>query len=95
MQTASQATSPIAELERIADLLYRSLTANRFAEAQQYADECAALHSFETHATIMSILERAREIALAQRSLAALRLGDLHRAGEYLNQAGDSSSVRG
>ena len=93
MPTASQATNPTAELERLAELLFRSLTADRFAEARHYASQCAALHSFETHETIMSILEHAREIALVRRSLAAVRLGDLHRAGEYLSQAGDSNSA--
>jgi hypothetical protein len=75
------------ELERRALLLNRSLAANRFEEARRRVEECVALHDASTHEALLRILERARQLAMIQRSLAAAHIEDLRRAAAYLGNA--------
>jgi hypothetical protein len=82
------------ELESLNRSLCRSIGANRYDEARRIVDRCSALHTLETHHLILSIFERARRIALAQRSFHCSMLSDLQRARQYVGQ-GDAGAHRG
>ncbi|MGA2599756.1 MAG: hypothetical protein ABSH09_22510 [Bryobacteraceae bacterium] len=77
----------LQEIGKLGDLLSRSIASHRYDFAQECSARLLALHSDETHAPILSILERARRIALIQRSAASSRLSDLARASRYLERA--------
>lgn len=72
------------ELESLGQSLCRSIGANRYDEAGRIADRCRALHTAETHHLIISIFERARRVALAQRSFHASTLAGLQCARQYV-----------
>lgn len=76
----------LQEIGKLGDLLSRSIASHRYDFAQECSARLLALHSDETHAPILSILERARRIALIQRSAASSRLSDLARASRYLER---------
>lgn len=82
-------TTPVINdgLERLAVRLYRSLAANRYHESQECMEQLIELHTQETHAAILAVLDRARRVAMVQRSLASSRLEDLRRAAEYLRNS--------
>lgn len=82
-----QAEALPGQLDDLAKALHRSLTANRFEEARRYAARCVELRTPENHAAVMSILQRARQIAMVQRTRTAARLESLRRAGEYLRNS--------
>ena len=71
------------EVGKLGELMFRSIAANRYDFAQECSSRLLALHSTETHAPILSILERARRLALMQRATASSRLSDLDRASHY------------
>ncbi len=86
MPTTTPATNRnliLHEVVKLGDLLFRSIAANRYDFAQECSSRLLALHSTETHAPILSILERARRVALIQRAAASSRLSDLDRANRY------------
>ncbi len=85
----------LQEVAKLGDLLSRSIAANRYDIAQECSARLLALHSDESHASILSILERARRIALMQRSAASSRLSDLARASRYAYGMENSSRYVG
>ena len=74
------------ELESLGRSLCRSIGANRYDEAGRIAERCSALHTVETHHLILSIFERARRVALAQRSFHSSMLAGLQCARQYVGQ---------
>ena len=92
MQTTTPATSPIDDL---AQDLFRSISANRYEEAQECIDQLAAFHSAATHNLIMSVLERARNLAITQRGLACSALANLKSANNYSPEDGDQTHYLG
>ena len=74
------------ELESLGLELCRNIGSGRYDEAGRIADRCAALHTAESHHLILSIFERARRVALAQRSFHSSILTDLERALQYAGQ---------
>lgn len=77
------------ELEDLAQSLCRSISAGRYEEAQHLADGCVALDSAATHEMLVAILERARRLAIAQRSLASMQLANVESAARYGSGSGD------
>jgi hypothetical protein len=71
------------DLEVLAQSLCRSISAGRYEEAQQLADRCVALDTAGNHDTLLRILERARRLAIAQRSLASIQLANIESAARY------------
>lgn len=77
------------ELEKLGESLCRSVAANRYEEAQQLVDRCLDLHTSGNHQVVLAILERARRLAIVQRSLAPQCLARLKSAIEYASGASD------
>jgi hypothetical protein len=73
----------VQDLEMLAQSLWRSISAGRYKEAQQLADRCVALDLDGNHEMLLTILERARRLAIAQRSLASARLANIESAARY------------
>ena len=71
------------ELNRLDQSLSRAITANQFEAAREIVAQCVSLHSNETHPQILSILERARRLAIVQRSMSATRLAEIQSATQY------------
>jgi len=71
------------ELENLGESLCRSIAANRYEEARQLMDRCQELHTIENHHIVIAILERARRLAMVQRSIAPERLAILESATQY------------
>ena len=84
---------PIDELNKIGAELCRNIAAHRYGEAQQLLDRFAALHSLSTHHFIMSILERARGLTIAQRSFASMALANLQSANQYSTDVRDQKRI--
>jgi hypothetical protein len=97
MRITTSDIDPLAEVECLGRLLHASIAANRYQEAGGLAARCVALHGPSTHHVIVSILTRARHIAILQRSLLASRLASVRRAAEYLdsNPPSTHGAVRG
>ena len=72
------------ELEKLALALYGEISAGRYREAQRISERCAELHTFETHHEIMGILDRARRLAMARRSICESQIAVAQRANRYL-----------
>jgi predicted glycosyl hydrolase (DUF1957 family) len=83
------------QIEKLGEVLIRSISANRYESAQECSARLLALHSWETHAPIQAILERARRTAILQRSTAWSRLADLQRANQYASGMQQSSHCVG
>ena len=81
------AETPPPQLDQLGRALHRSLSANRYQEAREYAARCVELRTPENHAAVMSILQRARQIAMVQRTRTAARLDSLRGASEYLRNS--------
>lgn len=71
------------QLEQLGSLLCASIAAGRYDEARQLAERCVAVRTTETHDAIVSILEKAREIAVLQRAIATERLAHVRQAAQY------------
>ena len=74
---------PAVEIEELGRLLCASIAAGRYEEARLLVERCGALHRTETHHALLTILEKARETALVQRSITAERLAHVHQASHY------------
>ena len=81
--TSPDINASMQELEDLAQSLCRSISAGRYQEAQQLADRCVGLDSAGNHDMLVTILERARRFAIAQRSLASMRLTNVESASRY------------
>ena len=79
----SVANPAIDDLESLGQSLCRSITAGDYEQARLLADRCVALDTSDTHEALLALLERARRLAIAQRSLTSARLADLESAGRY------------
>jgi hypothetical protein len=71
------------DLEVLSQSLCRSICAGRYEEARELAERCSELDSTANHETLLTILERARRLAIAQRSLASTRLANIESAARY------------
>ena len=71
------------QLEQLGSLLCASIAAGHYDKACELAERCVALRTAETHDAIVSILEKAREIAVVQRSITAERLAHVRQAAQY------------
>ena len=71
------------ELENLGESLCQSIAANRYEEARQLMDRCQELYTIENHHIVIAILERARRLAIVQRSLAPERFAILESATKY------------
>ena len=71
------------ELEDLAQSLCRSISAGRYEEAQELADRCVALNRPGSHEVLLTILERARRLTIAQRALASMQLANIESAARY------------
>jgi len=67
----------VQDLEGLAQSLWRSISAGRYEEAQQLAGRCVALDLDSNPERLLTILERARRLAIAQRSLTCARLANI------------------
>jgi hypothetical protein len=74
---------PSPEIEELGHSLSASIAAGRFAEAERLMDRLVALHTIETHRAIIAALERARQVALVERSIAAERRAHSRQAAVY------------
>lgn len=77
------------EVENLGLSLCRSIAANRYEEAQQLIDRCLDLHTERNHHMILAILERARRLAIVQRSFAPQCLARLKSAVQYASGGPD------
>lgn len=72
-----------SEIEELARSLSASIAAGRFERAERLMDSLVALHTSETHDAIIAALERARQVALVERSIAAERRAQSCQAAVY------------
>lgn len=79
----------VQDLENLAESLCRCIVAGRFDEARQLADDCVALDTEGNREMLLTILERARRLTLAQRSLASAQLANIESASRYGSETGD------
>jgi len=85
------------QLETLALALYREISAGRYREAQRISEQCSALHTFQTHHDVIGILDRARRLAMAQRSMCESRMAVVQTANQYLvpEDSGRHTTVTG
>jgi hypothetical protein len=77
------------EVESLGESLCRGIAAHRYEEAQKLIDRCLELHTAANHHLILSILERARRLAIVQWTLVPQRLARLESAARYAANPGD------
>ena len=92
MPTTLQDTSARSrELEDLGESLCRRIAAGDYGQARQIADRCVALDAPDTHYALLALLERARRLAILQRSLASQRLANLESATRYASTLDDAA----
>ena len=94
MPITSPDINDVQDLEVLAQSLGRSISAGRYEEARELADRCVALGGVlmdtpGNHEMLLTILERARRLAIAQRSLASMQLANIESAARYDSGTGD------
>lgn len=90
MPTTSPDTRAIArELDELGRQLCSRIAAGHYDQARQIADRCVALDTPGIHTKLLALLERARRLTIAQRSVAAMRLAALESANRYASTSSE------